>query len=71
MENTTQEAIEMAQMVESAEQLDSIIEGINQLNTYIGSAIVIGGIVLSFFIVRFLWRLIFKPILRDFIKLPL
>lgn len=76
---TTESALSNAEQVvtttetalSNAEQLDTIIQGIDQLNTYLGSAIVIAGIVISFVLVRFLWRYIFKPILRDYIKLPL
>ena len=55
----------------TVEQVDTLIAGVDQLNVYIGSAIVIAGIIISVLIARFLWRLIFKPILRDYLKLPL
>jgi flagellar biosynthesis/type III secretory pathway M-ring protein FliF/YscJ len=48
-----------------------ILEQLTYTNTLISFVIVLVGIVLSFIIVRFLWRLLFKPILRGFIKLPL
>ena len=67
--DTTESAIQAAEMTE--DQLNTIISGLNQLNTYIGAIIVIAGIVISFVIVRFLWRFIFKPILRDYIRLPM
>ena len=61
LENTTDTALQLAQISDS----------IAQTNTMIGAIIVISGIVISFVIVQFLWRYIFKPILRDYVKLPL
>lgn len=52
-------------------QLDTIITVLNQLNTFIGVIIYVFGIVISFVIARFLYRFIIKPILRDYVKLPI
>ena len=61
LENTTDTALQLAQ----------ISDNLARTNTLIGSIILISGIVISFVIVQFLWRYIFKPILRDYVKLPL
>lgn len=55
----------------TAEQGQQIIEGINKTNDFIAAGIVISGIVLAFVITRFLWRLMIKPVLRDYMKLPM
>ena len=57
--------------IQTTEQLDTIITGLNQLNTYIGVIIYIAGIIISFFLARFVWRFVFKPILKDYIKFPI
>lgn len=55
----------------TAEQGQLIIEGIEKTNNFIAMGIVVAGIVLSFVIARLVWRVAFKPILRDYMKFPL
>jgi hypothetical protein len=64
LENTTITAIQL-------EQLQQISDGIGKINTYLGVFLVIGGIVISFLVVQFLWRYLFKSVLRDYVKLPI
>lgn len=52
----------------NVEVLDKISQGIDSLNTLGTVFLVLFGITVSFFLVRFIWRLCFKPLLRDYIK---
>lgn len=59
------------ELVLSQTEVEQLIEGVNQINVYLGSFLVVGGIVISVLLTRFIWRYVFKPILRNYIKLPL
>ncbi len=59
------------EMTISQPDVEQLIEGVNQINVYLGTFLVVGGIVISVLLTRFIWRYVFKPILRNYIKLPL
>lgn len=44
---------------------------LSRIETLISSIIVISGIVIAFFTAWYFWRLVLKPLLSSYIKLPL
>ncbi len=58
-------------MTESQITMLEIKELLFLLTATVKGALIIGGVVLSFYLVRFLWRLMFVPILRKYMNFNL